>query len=62
MFITMEWCIAEVRKGFKIFRSAEFLQRNHGIGGMIGRSTCHKKKRNIAKLTKETIARLIKIF
>ena len=50
-----------IQQGSGIFRGGEVLQRNCGIGGMMGRSTCYKNKGNIGELTKETICRLIQI-
>ena len=43
------------QSGEGIFRSGEILQRNRGIGGMMGRSTSYKKKVNSIKLSKEII-------
>ena len=50
-----------IQQGSGIFRGGEVLQRNRGIGGMMGRPTSYKKKVNNAKLNKEIIRRLLEI-
>ena len=50
-----------IQSGDGIFRSGEVLQRNRGIGGMMGRPSSYKMKVNNVKLSKETIRRLIQI-
>ena len=50
-----------IQQGSGIFRGGEVLERNRGIGGMMGRPTSYKKKYNNVKLSKETIRRLLQI-
>ena len=50
-----------IQQGSGIFRGGEVLQRNRGIGGMMGRPTSYKKKVNNVKLSKEIIRSLLAI-
>ena len=50
-----------IQQGSGIFRGGEVLQRNRGIGGMMGRPTSYKKKVNNVKLSKEIIRSLLEI-